>query len=177
MGSKLSFAIARWCIVHRRARPGRPCGYLRAPAVLVVPTPAAGPPVVPDPVPIVSPVVPLFMAPLLMPAPGLGRSLRLAPPAGFVAAGETAASPGGVLELELAFCASASELVRTSADAAAIHVFFISIFLVPLPRMQPVSPAAGHAYLVKSEPRRNNHRHRERGPSPTPHCAHISARP
>jgi hypothetical protein len=84
---------------------------------------------VPDPVPIVSPVVPLFMAPLLMPAPGLGRSVRLEPlMVGFPVAGETAASPGGVLEPVLAFCASASVLVKTSADAAAIHAFFIFYF-------------------------------------------------
>jgi hypothetical protein len=70
-----------------------------------------------------------------MPAPGLGRSLRLELLAGFVAAGETAASPGGVLELGLAFCASASELVRTSADTAAINDFFMAVFLMALPRI------------------------------------------
>jgi hypothetical protein len=80
----------------------------------------------------VSPVVPLFIAPLLMPAPGLGRSGRLDPPAGFVAAGETAASPGGVLEPVLAFCACASELANTSADTAAIHAFFIAVILIRL---------------------------------------------
>ena len=82
----------------------------------------------PDPVPIVSPVVPLFMAPLLMPAPGLGRSVRLEPLAGFAAAGETAESPGGVVEVVLALCANAGEPVKTSADAAAIHTFFMASF-------------------------------------------------
>jgi hypothetical protein len=82
-----------------------------------------------DPVPIVSPVVPLFMAPLLMPAPGLGRSVRLEPlMVGLPVAGETAESPGGVVEPVLAFCASASELVKTSDDSAAIHAFFIAVF-------------------------------------------------
>jgi hypothetical protein len=90
----------------------------------------AGPLVVPDPVPIVSPVVPLFMAPLLMPVPGLGRSMRIEPPAGFAVAGETAASPGGVVELVLAFCACANELAKTSADTAAIHAFFIAVILI-----------------------------------------------
>jgi hypothetical protein len=60
------------------------------------------------------------MAPLLMPAPGLGRSVRFEPPAGFAVAGETAASPGGVLEPVLAFCACANEPVNTSA-ARAVH--------------------------------------------------------
>jgi hypothetical protein len=75
----------------------------------------------------VSPVVPLFKAPLLMPAPGLGRSVRLELTAGFAVAGETAASPGGVVEPVLAFSASASELVKTSADTAAINARFMAI--------------------------------------------------
>jgi hypothetical protein len=67
------------------------------------------------------------MAPLLTPAPGLGRSERLEPPAGFAVAGETAASPGGVVVPVLAFCASASELVKTNIDTAAINVFFMAV--------------------------------------------------
>jgi hypothetical protein len=78
-------------------------------------------------------VVPLFMAPLLTPAPGLGRSVRLDPLAGFGVAGETAESPGGVFEPVLAFCACANELAKTSADAAAIHAFFIAVSLIRLP--------------------------------------------
>jgi hypothetical protein len=65
----------------------------------------------------------------LMPAPGLGRSVRVEPPAGFAVAGETAASPGGVVELVLAFCACANEPANASADSAAIHVFFIAVSL------------------------------------------------
>jgi hypothetical protein len=76
----------------------------------------------------VSPVVPLFRTPLLMPAPGLGRSVRLGPPAGFAVAGETAASPDRVVEPVLAFSASASELIKTSADTAAINAFFMADF-------------------------------------------------
>ncbi len=95
--------------------------------------PAAGPPEVPDPVPIVSPVVPLFMGPLLIPEPGLGRSLWVDPMmVGFAVAGETAASPGAVVAPVLVFCADASEVVSASADTAAINRFFISIFLIPL---------------------------------------------
>jgi hypothetical protein len=96
----------------------------------VVAWPLEGPLDVPDPVPMVSPVVPLFIAPLLTPAPRLGRSLeRLAPvePAGLTVAGDTAASP--VVEPVPAFCASASELVKRTADTAAIDANFISNFL------------------------------------------------
>jgi hypothetical protein len=67
------------------------------------------------------------MAPLLTPAPGLGRSVRLDPPAGFGVAGETAASPGGVFEPVLAFCACAKGLAKISAAPAAIHAFFIAV--------------------------------------------------
>jgi hypothetical protein len=64
------------------------------------------------------------MAPLLTPAPGLGRSLRPEPPvAGVPAAGEIAASPVGVFAPVLAFCASARELVNTSATAAITACF------------------------------------------------------
>ena len=129
----LSFGFSAWlpagrAMTRRGVPPGSPVYSLRAPAVLVIPAPVAGPLGVPDPVPIVSPVVPLFIAPLLMPAPGLGRSVRLEPLlAGLPVAGEMAESPDAALEPVLAFCASANELVKTNADTVAINEFFISI--------------------------------------------------
>ena len=66
------------------------------------------------------------MAPLLMPDPRLERSERFEAPAGFAKAGDTAASPDGVVEpLLLAFCASASEPAMSSA-AAAVNILFIA---------------------------------------------------
>jgi len=66
----------------------------------------------------VSPVVPLFMAPLAIPAPGLGRlSLLELALAGFAVVGETAASPVVVVEPVLAFCASAIEFAKSAAAA------------------------------------------------------------
>ena len=73
------------------------------------------------------------MAPLLMPDPRLERSERFGAPAGFAKAGDTAASPDGVVApLLLAFCASASEPVMTSA-AAAINILFIGVIIKRLP--------------------------------------------
>jgi hypothetical protein len=86
---------------------------------------------VPGPVPIVSPVVPLFIAPLLMPAPGLERLVPFEPsPAGLTVAGDTAESPDGVVEPVLALCASASELVKIIADTAMIDANLISNSLI-----------------------------------------------
>jgi hypothetical protein len=86
---------------------------------------------VPGPAPIVSPVVPLFIAPLLTPAPGLERLVPFdPPPAGLTVAGDTAESPDGVAEPVLAFCASASELVKTTADTAMIDANLMSNSLV-----------------------------------------------
>jgi hypothetical protein len=79
-------------------------------------------------VPIVSPVVPLFIAPLLTPAPGPGRLLPFEPAAGLTVAGDTAASPEVVVEPVPAFCASASELVKITADTTAIDANLISKF-------------------------------------------------
>ena len=74
----------------------------------------------------VSPVVPLFMAPLAIPAPGLGRLSLLEPAlAGFDVAGETAASPVVVVEPVLAFCASAIEFAKSAAVVAAIMTNFM----------------------------------------------------
>jgi hypothetical protein len=93
--------------------------------------PVEGPLEVPGPVPIVSPVVPLFIAPLLTPAPGLGRLAPFElPPAGLTVAGDTAESPDVGVEPVLAFCASANELVKTTAVTAAIDANLISKFLV-----------------------------------------------
>jgi hypothetical protein len=75
----------------------------------------------------VSPVVPLFMAPLLMPPPGLGRLAPLEAPLAGGEAGDTAASPDVVAEPVPAFCASASGLVNMTAHAVAITASFISI--------------------------------------------------
>jgi hypothetical protein len=101
---------------------------LRLPAPdLLAPWAAAGALEVPDPVPIVSPVVPLFMAPLLMPPPGLGRVVPVEAPLAGGVAGDTAASPDVVVEPVLAFCASANELVKITTDTAAITASFISI--------------------------------------------------
>jgi len=80
---------------------------------------AAGPLAVPGPVPIVSPVVPLFIAPLLIPVPGLRR---LAPFAELLfwlgVAGEIAESPVVVVEPVLAFCARTKEPEKISVVAA-----------------------------------------------------------
>jgi hypothetical protein len=80
---------------------------------------------VPGPVPIVSPVVPLFIAPLLIPVPGLRR---LAPFAELLfwlgVAGEIAESPVVVVEPVLAFCARTKEPEKISV-VAAITVNFI----------------------------------------------------
>jgi hypothetical protein len=68
----------------------------------------------------VSPVVPLFMAPLAMPAPALGRlSLREPALTGFAVAGESAASPV-VVEPVPAFCAKAIEFAKSAAVATAM---------------------------------------------------------
>ena len=70
----------------------------------------------PGPVPIVSPVVPLFIAPLLIPVPGLRR---LAPFAELLfwlgVAGEIAESPVVVVEPVLAFCARTQKSQRKLA--------------------------------------------------------------
>jgi hypothetical protein len=101
---------------------------LRLPAPgLVAPAPGAGVLDVPDPVPIVSPVVPLFMAPLLMPPPALGRVVALEAPLAGGVAGDTAASPEVAVEPVPAFCASASGLMNMTAHAVAITASFISI--------------------------------------------------
>jgi hypothetical protein len=72
-------------------------------------------------------VVPLFKAPLLMPAPWLGRLVPFeAPSIGLPVAGETAESPEVVVAPVLAFCVNAVELVSTSAETAAISVIFMS---------------------------------------------------
>jgi hypothetical protein len=63
-------------------------------------------------------------------------------------AGETAESPGGVLEPVLVLCASASEFVKTSADTTAINAFFITVFLIPLP---PVAGFAGNGRCVSGQ--------------------------
>jgi hypothetical protein len=104
--------------------------------------PVEGPLDVPDPVPIVSPVVPLFIAPLLTPAPRLGRLLPFEPPpAGLTVAGDTAESPEGVVEPVPAFCASAGELVRTTAATAMINPNLISnSSSVPDPTVFPSAP-------------------------------------
>jgi hypothetical protein len=82
-------------------------------------------------VPIVSPVVPLFIAPLLTPPPGLERLAPFEPlPIGLAVAGDTAESPDGVVEPVLAFCASASELVKITADTAMIDANLMSNSLV-----------------------------------------------
>ena len=84
----------------------------------------AGPVGVPDPVPIVSPVVPLFIAPLLIPVPELGRLAPFAEPLlrpGL--AGEMAESPVVVVEPVLAFCARTKELESIRAAAAIIETF------------------------------------------------------
>jgi hypothetical protein len=75
----------------------------------------------------VSPVVPLFMAPLAMPAPALGRlSLRELALAGlFDVAGETAASPVVVVEPVPAFCASAIEFAKIAAAVSAMMANFM----------------------------------------------------
>jgi hypothetical protein len=86
---------------------------------------AAGPLAVPGPVPIVSPVVPLFIAPLLIPVPGLRR---LAPFAELLlwlgVAGEIAESPVVVVEPVLAFCARTNEPEKIGV-VAAITINFI----------------------------------------------------
>jgi hypothetical protein len=92
--------------------------------------PAEGPLDVPGPVPMVSPVVPLFIAPLLTPAPRLERLASFEPPAGLTVAGDTAESPDLAGEPVPALCASAKELVKITADAAAIDANFISNFLI-----------------------------------------------
>jgi hypothetical protein len=93
--------------------------------------PVDGPLDVPGPVPIVSPVVPLFIAPLLTPAPRLERLAPFElPPAGLTVAGDTAESPDGAVEPVPALCASASELVKITADTAAIDAILISNSLV-----------------------------------------------
>ena len=81
--------------------------------------------------PIVSPVVPLFIAPLLTPAPRLERLVPFEPPpAGLTVAGDTAESPDEVVEPVPAFCASASELVKITADTAMIDANLMSNSLV-----------------------------------------------
>ena len=75
--------------------------------------------------PIVSPVVPLFSAPLLTPAPGLGRiSLPEGVPTGLPVAGETAESPDELVPPVLTFCASAIEPLKRSIAVAVISVIF-----------------------------------------------------
>jgi hypothetical protein len=91
--------------------------------------PVEGPLDVPGPVPMVSPVVPLFIAPLLTPAPGLGRLVPFEPPpAGLAVAGDTAESPDELVEPVPAFCASASEPVKITADTAMIDANLIFNF-------------------------------------------------
>lgn len=96
----------------------------------VVAWPVEGPFDVPDPVPIVSPVVPLLSAPLLTPAPRLERLVPVELSVGLTVAGDTAESPEGVAEPVPAFCANASELVKITADSAAIDTDLISNSLV-----------------------------------------------
>jgi hypothetical protein len=128
--------------------------------VFVVAWPVAGTRGVPDPVPIVSPVVPLFMAPLLMPAPGLGRLVTFEPSlVGLPAAGETAESPDDVVEPVLTFCASANELVKITADAIMIVVNFMSNLPHPFAEAAADSDAfelffAGAAAAIIGKPRR-----------------------
>jgi hypothetical protein len=105
--------------------------YRRSGAEFVVAWPGEGPLDVPDPAPIVSPVVPLFIAPLLTPAPGLERLAPFEPlPVGLTVAGDTAESPDGVVEPVPAFCASASELVKITANTAVIDANLMSNSLV-----------------------------------------------
>jgi hypothetical protein len=114
---------------ERRADRHAPHYSLRPPTAggLVVPSSVDGLLAVPGPVPIVSPVVPLFKAPLLTPAPWLGRLVPFeAASIGLPAAGETAESPDVVVAPVLAFCANAIELASTSTDTAANTVIFIS---------------------------------------------------
>ena len=107
----------------------------------------------------VSPVVPLFMAPLLMPAPGLRRSGPFGlSVVGLPAAGETAESPDEVVEPVLTFCASANELVKTTADAVKIIVNFMSNSLIHFLKQQPWLDAfefffAGAAAAIIGKPR------------------------
>ena len=87
---------------------------------------AVGPLAVPGPVPIVSPVVPLFIAPLLIPVPGLRRPAPFAELLLWLGvAGEIAESPVVVVEPVLAFCARTNEPKRISV-VAAITINFIS---------------------------------------------------
>jgi hypothetical protein len=73
----------------------------------------------------VSPVVPLFSAPLLTPAPGLGRtSLLEVVPTGSPFAGETAESPDEVVAPVLAFCASVIEPLKRRIAVAVTSVIF-----------------------------------------------------
>src|SRR6476660_557472 len=89
------------------------CDYLRRGL-------GAGPLAVPGPVPIVSPVVPLFIAPLLIPVPGLlGRLAPVAAPLVWLGlAGEIAESPLVVVATVLARCARTNEFEKISAVAA-----------------------------------------------------------
>ena len=100
----------------------------------------------PGPVPIVSPVVPLFIAPLLIPVPGLLG--RLAPVAASLVwlglAGEIAESPIVVVEPVLALCARTNEFEKISAVAAiTISFAFLqlgwngSTWAMPRPRLTP----------------------------------------
>jgi len=85
---------------------------------------AAGPLAVPGPVPIVSPVVPLFIAPLLIPVPGLRRPAPFAELLLWLGvAREIAESPVVVVEV-LAFCARTKEPEKISV-VAAITVNFL----------------------------------------------------
>jgi hypothetical protein len=73
----------------------------------------------------------LFIAPLLTPAPGLERLAPFEPlPVGLTVAGDTAESPDGVVEPVLAFCASAGELMKITADTAIIDANLMSNSLV-----------------------------------------------
>ncbi|MBX9649577.1 MAG: hypothetical protein K2X57_21265 [Xanthobacteraceae bacterium] len=68
------------------------------------------------------------MAPLAMPAPGLGwLSLLELALAEFEVVGETAASPVAVVKPVLAFCASAIEFAKSAAVAAAMMANFMSV--------------------------------------------------
>jgi hypothetical protein len=91
---------------------------------------------VPGPVPIVSPVVPLFIAPLLIPVPGLlGRLAPVAAPLVWLGlAGEIAESPIVVVEPVLALCARTNEFEKISA-VAAITVNFICFSPIGMERI------------------------------------------
>jgi hypothetical protein len=133
--------------------------YRRSGTGFVVAWPVEGPLDVPDPVPIVSPVVPLLSAPLLTPAPRLGRLVPVEPPVGLTVAGDTAESPVDVAEPVPVFCASASELVKIIADTAAIDAILMSNSLVSA---GPTCLSHGHKF--RTGKRRKGSRYRKEAP-------------